>query len=282
MFTIPIPADFAAWRTTARKLLANEIHPSETLWSDTDSLFATAEIPEKPGSPLKVPASFVDMAQSISAHRSDEQWPLLYSLLWRITHGERHLLKIATDPEVHRATSMRKHISRDSHKMHAFVRFRKIGEDPATGREQFVSWFEPDHKILRQNASFFRKRFTSMDWAIFTPDECMFWYEGKIHFKPGAKKSDVPSSDAHEDLWKTYYKNIFNPARLKTKAMQAEMPKKYWKNLPEAELIDGLIQSSTNRTDQMLENPTSPEKPAPKNKYLETLKSLPDGSEEES
>ncbi|MGO7668145.1 DUF4130 domain-containing protein, partial [Rhizobium ruizarguesonis] len=30
-----------------------------------------------------------------------------------------------------------------------------------------------------------------------------------------------------DDLWRTYYASIFNPARLKLKAMQAEMPKKY-------------------------------------------------------
>ncbi|MGJ8634669.1 MAG: TIGR03915 family putative DNA repair protein, partial [Luteolibacter sp.] len=268
MFTIPIPEDFLSWRATARNLMENETHPSQTLWSDSDSLFSTTEIPEKSPSTLKVPAAFLKLAQTISVHRSGEQWPLLYSLLWRITHGERHILNITTDTEVHRAFSMQKHIRRDSHKMHAFVRFRKIGENPETGREQFVSWFEPDHKILRQNASFFRKRFTNMDWAILTPDECMHWDGKQIRFTPGARKENVPSSDAHENLWKTYYKSIFNPARLKTKAMQAEMPKKYWKNLPEADLIEGLISSSKNRTHEMLQTPTSPEKPAPKNKYL--------------
>jgi len=278
MVTITTPGDFPSWRSTARNLLANEIHPNQTLWSDTETLFSTSEISASSSTPLKVPAAFLKLAKTISAHRSEDQWSLLYSLLWRITHGERHLLSVTTDAEVHRAFSMEKQIRRDSHKMHAFVRFRKIGEDLETGREQFVSWFEPDHKILRQNASFFRKRFANMDWAIFTPDECMHWNGTEIHFTPGADKSEVPSSDAHEDLWRTYYKSIFNPARLKTKAMQAEMPKKYWKNLPEADLIDELISSSAHRTQEMLETPTSPEKPAPKNDYLEALKDLPDSA----
>jgi uracil-DNA glycosylase len=35
------------------------------------------------------------------------------------------------------------------------------------------------------------------------------------------------ANDTTEDLWRTDYSNIFNPARLKVKAMQSEMPRKY-------------------------------------------------------
>ena len=56
--------------------------------------------------------------------------------------------------------------------------------------------------------------------------------------------------------------------------MQSEMPKKYWKNLPEAEIIEELISTSSETTQEMLEKPSSPEKPAPKNTYLEKLKTL--------
>ncbi|MGD9869311.1 MAG: UdgX family uracil-DNA binding protein, partial [Hyphomicrobiales bacterium] len=46
--------------------------------------------------------------------------------------------------------------------------------------------------------------------------------------------------------------SIFNPARLKVKAMTAEMPKKYWPNLPEAKLIPGLVEAASRRTDAMV------------------------------
>ena len=48
-----------------------------------------------------------------------------------------------------------------------------------------------------------------------------------------------------------YYRNIFNPARLKVKAMQAEMPKKYWKNLPEAAAIPEMIATAEARARAM-------------------------------
>jgi len=288
MQTIPPLSTFEDWRDHARRLLAREVSPTDILWeksSDTSgSLFSESTRalpkPKVQEKQFKLPAAFISLAETAACHRSEEQWSLLYSLLWRLIHGERYLLSIASDPELHKVQSMIKHIRRDCHKMHAFVRFRKVGEEAETQREQFVSWFEPEHRIVRLNASFFRKRFTNMDWSILTPDECMHWDGEEIRFTPGVEKSRAPDSDELEKLWKSYYRSIFNAARLKIKAMQAEMPKKYWKNLPESELISELIQSSSKRMNGMLEKPASPEKPVPENAYLKHLHGLEEGKRE--
>jgi len=55
-----------------------------------------------------------------------------------------------------------------------------------------------------------------------------------------------------EQLWRTYYSNIFNPARIKIHAMQAEMPKKYWRNLPETSVIPALLEEAPLRVEEML------------------------------
>src|SRR3546814_11253964 len=73
----------------------------------------------------------------------------------------RHLLARTTDPEVDWLRRADKAIRRDVHKMHAFVRFRRLGEE--AGRESFAAWFEPSHRILRLTAPFFQRRFTGMD-----------------------------------------------------------------------------------------------------------------------
>ena len=56
-----------------------------------------------------------------------------------------------------------------------------------------------------------------------------------------------------EDLWRTYYASIFNPARLKVGAMLKEMPRKYWKNMPEAALIPALIAGAQAREAAMVD-----------------------------
>lgn len=274
MKTLVQPKNFSEWRKLSRSLLASKIPPDQLLWEPKDQTGLFHDDPPESvcDRSFSIPKSFINLAETASCHRSDDQWALLYSVLWRIIHGERHLLSMATDPEIHRLRAMARHISRDIHKMHAFVRFRKIAED--NGREQFIAWFEPDHLIIRLAAPFFRKRFSSMDWSILTPDECVHWDGQKIHFTEGVDKSRAVESDSFDELWKTYYRSIFNPARLKVRAMQSEMPKKYWKNLPEAEVIQELISSGSETTERMLAKPCSPEKPAPDNDYLKMLWSL--------
>ena len=72
---------------------------------------------------------------------------------------------------------------------------------------------------------------------------------------------DAPPPDAGEALWLTYYRHIFNPARLKMGMMKKEMPTRYWHNLPEAALITELAQTAHERSAQMVAaGPTTPRK----------------------
>lgn len=279
MHTISIQPNLESWREAARRMLAAEVPPEALLWTENAeaSLFAAAEPDHSAATNVvKVPAAFMDMARSAAAHRDPQRWAVLYRLLWRLTHGERHLLGVPTDADVRRVQTWIKAVSRDIHKMHAFVRFRLVGTDAETQREQFVAWFEPEHLIVRLAAPFFQKRFTGMDWSILTPDECAHWDGHTLHFTPGVPRSAAPDEDALDGLWRTYFKSIFNPARLKVKAMQAEMPKKYWKNLPEAPLIEELIAGSSGRVQDMLETEEREVKPAPKNDYLSKLQTMND------
>ena len=70
---------------------------------------------------------------------------------------------------------------------------------------------------------------------------------------PGATRRDAPDGDPVEETWKTYYASIFNPARVKVKAMTKEMPKKYWKNMPETALIGSLLAGAQAREAEMIE-----------------------------
>ncbi len=101
-------------------------------------------------------------------------------------------------------------------------------------------------------AEFFVRRFANMHWAILTPDACALWDKQSLHMLPGATADQASAPDAEEALWLTYYQFTFNPARLKEQAMLKEMPRRYWKNLPEAQLISGLVANARSRTASML------------------------------
>lgn len=269
-------SSYASWREIARSLIDEGVPPGEILWEADVGLFGPALRSEMPPQKVfTVPKEFLELAQNVACHHEPTRWALLYQILWRITHGgERHLLAIASDPEVAKARLLEKNVRREIHKMHAFVRFKlvEVVDDGASERERYVAWFEPDHFIVEAGTPFFRKRFANMDWSIFTPKGCAHWDGKTLTFTAGIAHNPVENPDALEAAWRTYYRSIFNPARLKVKAMQAEMPKRYWKNLPEADLIEELIGSSTQRTSEMLAAELRPAKPQPKNAYLDKLK----------
>ena len=276
MRTIDPGTDFSTWRDAARRLLVERVPPSEISWGKEVDLFSLAEPEPDYASTrrpeIKVPAAFFNLAKQAACHARADRWSLLYRILWRLTLGEETgLLSVISDPDVIRAHEMAKNVRREIHKMHAFVRFRKVGESDE-GRERFVAWFEPEHFIVEAASPFFAKRFATMDWSIFTPKGCAHWNGSDLVFTGGVDHDPFKESDQLEEAWRTYYSSIFNPARLKTKAMQSEMPKRYWKNLPEAELIDSLIRESRFRLDQMADAEPLPARPAKGIRYLDELR----------
>ena len=293
--TLDGDTDWPGFRREARGLLTRQVPPDDVVWHTRESaeldLFASlpdelddpeasgdfadaaspASVGEAPGRPAPtphpggasavVPPAFLRLCETVVLHEDPARFGLLYRLLWRLVH-EPGLRDDPIDPDRVRAQHMAQAVRRDMHKMKAFVRFRSI-EQADGGATLHVAWFEPFHHIVEAVASFFVRRFTSMRWAILTPERSLRWEpaaagrEGTLTFGPGARREDAPPADAGEALWLTYYRHIFNPARLKLAMMQKEMPRRYWRNLPEAELITPLSVEAMARSGRMIEAPAS-------------------------
>ncbi len=149
-------ADPDGFRRAVRALVAQDAMPEDVAWAtqDTPDLFGAATLGEAP--PVALPRAVGELAELVVCHRDPERYALLYTLIWRIIHGERALLEVQSDPLVHRLAMMAKAVGRDLHKMHAFVRFRRAETDDG---ERFIAWFEPDHFIVEATAGFFVDRF---------------------------------------------------------------------------------------------------------------------------
>ncbi len=276
------PIDSAGFRRHARALLAAGVSPQQARWTVLDArapgLFDAVEeegghapdassgaaplaplAPLSPVAPLapRVPTSYATLADTVILHRDPGRHALLYQLLWRLQH-EPGYWQDTLDADRVRAENMARAVRRDQHKMKAFVRFRPI--DRGDGQPPLhVAWFEPEHHIVESMAPFFARRFTQMCWTVLTPLRSVSWDGRQLAYGPAASRHEAPSADAGEALWLTYYSHIFNPARLKVAMMRKEMPRRYWKNLPEAVLITPLVEGARERSGRMLAaEPTEP------------------------
>lgn len=247
--TLSAEDDFEGWRDAARALAQARVPASDVVWQVGDApadLFGDeAVLAPAAARPLKVPRAFLDLAQSVVLHADPERFALLYALL----ASDPHRIDDQADPLVRRLEAMAREVRRDIHKMRAFVRFREVADEAGA---RYVAWFEPTHHIVRANARFFVERFANMRWSILTPALSLHWDGETLSEGPGASRADAPGEDPVEDVWKTYYASIFNPARLKTGAMLKEMPRKYWKNMPETALVKELVATARQRETAMV------------------------------
>ena len=294
--------DWPGFSRAVRALRAEDVAPEHVRWrADGDDsavadLFDTAVERRacdmaSPGT-MPLPRSFVDAAREVFLHADPDRLPLIHRLALRIADRAEAWADPLHEDRL-QFDRFQREVRREIHKMHAFVRFRRIEarDDPGLAREgagvgaqghalagadaclhatagagegmgqgsadehiRHVAWFEPGHHVLEAAAPFFARRFATMRWAILTPRASVEWDGRSLAFGPGAHRADAPAADAGEALWLAYYRSIFNPARVKVAMMKREMPVRFWKNLPEAAAVSELLAEAPRRSGRMVDD----------------------------
>jgi DNA polymerase len=266
---------FAEWREAARELLVHDVPPELVTWGAPHTggdLFtsapSTAEAPHNqdvkalteqdslppPGpahAPPHIPRSLMDMLQAAACCRVPDRWAFLYRVMWRWQQGQ-HEVQSPADEDGARLHAMVKAVHREEHDMHAYIRFR---ERPAeAGPPRFVAWYEPRHDVLPQVAEHFVSRMGKVSWMIATPEASVLWDGQTLHNTGPLVKHSDDLEDTGEALWLTYYRSVFNPARLNQSVMRQHIPSHRWKNLPEGKIVPQMISDASlgaRRTGQL-------------------------------
>jgi probable DNA metabolism protein len=238
---------FEEWRLAARDLLAHQVAPHLVQWishKDDGDLFsqeadADAAPAVKQGSPVvRISRKLMDMLQTAACCRVPNRWSFLYLVLWRWQQGEKEVIS-AADQDGARLHAMVKAVHREEHDMHAYIRFRERKEE--AGAPRFVAWFEPSHDVLPQVARHFAARMGRITWMIATPEASVMWDGATLHSTGPLMRGPEDIDDAGEALWLTYYRSIFNPARLNADLMHGHIPSRFWKNLPEGSVVPEMV-----------------------------------------
>jgi probable DNA metabolism protein len=237
----------------------HDIAPEAITWAGqggaADLLMGAAPehvpVPASTHPKVSIPRSLMDMLQNAACCRQHDRWAFLYRVLWRWTHGE-HDVQSAADIDGARLHQMVKAVRREEHDMHAYIRFRERA--PELGDPRFVAWFEPAHDVLPQVAEHFVSRMGKVTWLIATPDASVMWDGATLHNTGPLANSAADLVDAGEALWLTYYRSIFNPARLNAQLMQSHIPSRFWKHLPEGAIVPHMVSNAAmgaRRTGQL-------------------------------
>lgn len=253
---------FAEWREAARELLVHDVPPELVTWSTPTAggdLFSgapsTAEQPHNPSDhpppsvsdaprhrPPNIPRSLMDMLQAAACCRVPDRWAFLYRVIWRWQQGE-HEVQSPADEDGARLHAMVKAVHREEHDMHAYIRFRE--RPPEAGPPRSVAWYEPRHDVLPQVAEHFISRMGRVSWMIATPEASVLWDGQTLHNTGPLVKNSDDLEDTGEALWLTYYRSVFNPARLNADVMRQHIPSDRWKNLPEGKIVPQMISEAS-------------------------------------
>jgi DNA polymerase len=185
----------------------------------------------------------MEMLQTAACCRVPNRWAFLYLVLWRWQRGEKDVMS-AADEDGAKLHSMVKAVHREEHDMHAYIRFRERRED--AGAPRFVAWFEPSHDVLPQVARHFASRMGRVTWMIATPDASVMWDGASLHTTGPLMRGPEEIDDAGEALWLTYYRSIFNPARLNADLLHSHIPSRFWKNLPEGSIVPEMVSQAAS------------------------------------
>lgn len=246
---------FDEWRDAARELIARHVAPEFVEWlsqPEDGDLFSAAPAEEAgavletnstPQAVLRLPRQLMELLVSAACFRAPDRWSFLYKVVWRWHLGERDVISPA-DPDGARLHGMVKAVHREEHDMHAYVRFRERKEED--GAPRFVAWFEPTHEVLPQVARHFARRMGNVTWMIATPAAAVLWDGEQLHEAPSLMRSAADIEDAGEALWLTYYRSIFNPARLNADLLRSHIPSRFWKNLPEGAIVPAMVSAAAN------------------------------------
>jgi len=144
-------------------------------------------------------------------------------------------------PAVIAVTQMERSVSRERHRMKAFIRFQETIDGI------FYAPVEPDYNVLPLIGTFFKNRYADQRWMIYDLKRKYGLYydlqsvtEIVLEQLPETKSAAYLKKDLLHDkeqlyglLWQDYFKSTNIPARKNMKLHIRHVPKRYWKYLTE-------------------------------------------------
>lgn len=164
---------------------------------------------------------------------------ILSAISKSIKFPKENILNNFADTDIMDIAKINKSISREVHRMHAFVRFEKLQD------EVYFSKIEPDFNVLPLIITHFKNRYRDQKWMIYDLKRHygIFYDLNDVQFfEPALEQNQQltrTENILHEEeikyqqLWQRYFFKTNIPERKNLKLHVQSLPKRYWKYLTE-------------------------------------------------
>ncbi|SIT95909.1 probable DNA metabolism protein [Epilithonimonas bovis DSM 19482] len=150
--------------------------------------------------------------------------------------GDNILQNFAND-DILQISKICKSVSRERHRMTAFVRFEKMQDDI------YFAKIDPDYNVLPLIRNHFKNRYADQQWMIYDLrrnyglfydlENCGFFYpDEKINLSQYQEKLH-DEEKKYQRLWQSYFAKTNIKERKNSKLHIQHVPKRYWKYLTE-------------------------------------------------
>lgn len=164
-----------------------------------------------------------------------------FNLIHSIFKGSYNILENYGDEQVLYFSQTLKKVSRERHRMKAFIRFQKSSDG------LFFAIIAPDFNVLPLVTTFFQKRYADQAWLIYDEKRNYGMMYNKISIEEvqlaemdentlvhGPQNIQLDATEEKfQQLWKSYFKSTNIVARKNLKLHLRHVPKRYWRYLTE-------------------------------------------------
>ena len=163
---------------------------------------------------------------------SDWETCLLAVIRYALQHPQQNVLSNYAHPQIMRLAEIVKSVSRERHRMLAFVRFELMQNGIYFAR------VEPDFNVLPLIGKHFQRRYQDQQWAIYDlRRDYGIYYNGQALQIIGdvdfSASNYAETETLYQALWQGYFHHVNIPERRNLKLHLQYLPRRYWQYLTE-------------------------------------------------
>ena len=224
------------------EIIKEENYKVENIFAEVHQVITHAEKAERVLKKLEINIGKSAVSQLLMVYLSE--LPNLESLIlaavkYSLSRPNQNVLDDFAHDDMMQIAKVCKSVSRETHRMNAFVRFEKLQDD------FYFSKVEPDFNVLPLIFKHFKARYQDQKWMIFDlkrhygifsdQENADFFYPDTDHLTQFIKTQDLLHAEElkYQKLWQRYFFKTNIPERKNIKLHVQHVPKRYWKYLTE-------------------------------------------------